>query len=64
MSVVGFDDYKKASNLVNVIERQLDSSLNQCMYLYEVCHVLIDMKHQPLTDLAISMLKETGECSR
>ena len=63
MSVVGFDDYKKASNLVNVIEGQLDSSLNQCMYLYEVCLVLIDQKYQPLTDLAISMLKETGECS-
>ena len=63
MSVVGFDDYKKASNLVNVIEGQLDSSLNQCMYLYEVCLVLIDQKYQPLTDLADSMLKETGECS-
>ena len=63
MSVVGFDDYKKASNLVNVIEGQLDSSLNQDKFLLDVCHVLIDQKHQPLTDLAVIMLEETGDCS-
>ena len=63
MSVLAIDDYTKASNLVNVIEGQLDSSLNQDKYLLDVCLVLIDQKHQPLTDLAVSMLKETGECS-
>ena len=63
MFVVAFDNYTKASNLVNVIEGQLDSSLNQDKYLLDVCLVLIDQKHQPLTDLAVSMLKETGECS-
>ena len=63
MSVLAIDDYTKASNLVNVIEGQLDSSLNQDKYLLDVCLVLIDQKHQPLTDIAVSMLKETGECS-
>ena len=63
MFVVAFDNYTKASNLVNVIEGQLDSSLNQDKYLLDVCLVFIDQKHQPLTDLAVSMLKETGECS-
>ena len=63
MSVLAIDNYTKASNLVNVIEGQLDSSLNQDKYLLDVCHVLIDQKHQPLTDLAVSMLEETGECS-
>ena len=63
MSVLAIDDYNKATNLVNVIEGQLDSSLNQDKYLLDVCLVLIDRKYQPLTDLAVSMLKEIGECS-
>ena len=63
MSVLFIDDYQKASNLVNVIEGQLDSSTNQDKFLLDVCHVLIDLKHQPLTDLAVFMLEETGDCS-
>ena len=63
MSVLAIDNYTKASNLVNVIEGQLDSSTNQDKFLLDVCHVLIDLKHRPLTDLAVSMLEETGECS-
>ena len=61
--MVAFDNYTKASNLVNAIEGQLDSSTNQDKFLLDVCHVLLDQKHQPLTDLAVSMLKEIGECS-
>ena len=63
MSVLAIDNYTKASNLVNVIEGQLNSSTNQDQFLLDVCHVLIDQKHQPLTDLAVSILEETGECS-
>ena len=62
MLVVAIDDFTKASKLVNVIELELDSSLNQSKYLLDVCLVLIDQKHQPLTDLAVSMLEEIGEC--
>ena len=61
--MVAIDDFTKASKLVNVIELELDSLLNQSKYLLDVCLVLIDQKHQPLTDLAVSMLKEIGECS-
>ena len=64
MSVLAIDNYTKASNLVNAIEGQLNSSTNQDKYLLDVCLVLIDQKHQPLTDLAVSMLEETGECSQ
>ena len=60
MSVLAIDNYTKASNLVNAIEGQLDSSTNQEKFLLDVCHVLIDQKHQTLTDLAVSMLKEIG----
>ena len=63
MLVVAIDNFTKASKLVNAIEGQLDSSFNQDKYLLDVCHVLIDRKYQPLTDLAVSMLKEIGECS-
>ena len=63
MSVLAIDNYTKASNLVNAIEGQLDSSLNQDKFLLDVCLVLIDQRHQPLTDLAVFILKETGECS-
>ena len=63
MSVLAIDNYTKASNLVNVIEGELNSSTNQDQFLLDVCHVLIDQKHQPLTDLAVSILEETGECS-
>ena len=54
MSVLAIDNYTKASNLVSVIEGQLDSSFNQEKFLLDVCLVLIDQKHQPLTDLAVS----------
>ena len=64
MSVLDIDNYTKASNLVNVIEGQLVSSTNQDKFLLDVCHVLLDQKHQSLTDLAVSMLEETGECSQ
>ena len=63
MLVEAIDNFTKASKLVNAIELELDSSFNKDEYLLDVCLVLIDRKHQPLIDLAVSMLKETGECS-
>ena len=61
--MVAIDDFTKASKLVNAIELELGFSLSQSKYLLDVCLVLINLKHQPLTDLAVSMLEEIGECS-
>ena len=60
--VLGRIDKEKASKLVNVIETQLESSLNPEQYLIDVCHVLINQQHCTLTDIATFILHQLGEC--
>ena len=62
MHVLGVTNKEKASKLVNIIEQQLQSSLNPEQYLTEICHVLINQKHRTLTNIATSILHQLGEC--
>ena len=60
MRVVGIDDFAKASELVDVIERQLETSHDPQQYLTEVCHILKCQQQQTLVDIAASMLGESS----
>ena len=62
MLVIGIDSYTKSTKIVNVIEQQLESSLNPEQYLISICHVLINQQHHTLTDIATSILQQLGEC--
>uniref|UniRef100_A0A1X7SQS9 NACHT domain-containing protein n=1 Tax=Amphimedon queenslandica TaxID=400682 RepID=A0A1X7SQS9_AMPQE len=59
--VQGVADNKKASNLVYVLEEQLESSFNPEQYLIDICHVLINQQHRTLTDIATSILHQLGQ---
>uniref|UniRef100_A0A1X7T6C3 NACHT domain-containing protein n=1 Tax=Amphimedon queenslandica TaxID=400682 RepID=A0A1X7T6C3_AMPQE len=61
MHVQGLADNKKASKLVNIIEQQLESSLNPEQYFIDICHVLINQQHRTLTDIATSILHQLGQ---
>uniref|UniRef100_A0A1X7SFM8 NACHT domain-containing protein n=2 Tax=Amphimedon queenslandica TaxID=400682 RepID=A0A1X7SFM8_AMPQE len=61
MLVIGIDSYTKSTKLVNVIEQQLESSLNPEQYLIDICHVLINQQHHTLTDIATSILHQLGQ---
>uniref|UniRef100_A0A1X7SZR3 Death domain-containing protein n=1 Tax=Amphimedon queenslandica TaxID=400682 RepID=A0A1X7SZR3_AMPQE len=61
MLVPAVDNYTKAANLMNVIEKQLESSLNPEQYLIDICHVLINQQHHTLTDIATSILHQLGQ---
>ena len=60
--VTGISDYRKSSQLVSEIQRQLESSFNPEQYLIDICHVLINQQHRTLTDIATSILHQLGEC--
>uniref|UniRef100_A0A1X7TEL2 Death domain-containing protein n=1 Tax=Amphimedon queenslandica TaxID=400682 RepID=A0A1X7TEL2_AMPQE len=60
MLVPAVDNYIKAAKLMNVIEKQLESSLNPEQYLTDVCLVLISQQHRTLTDIATSILHQLG----
>uniref|UniRef100_A0A1X7T1Y6 NACHT domain-containing protein n=1 Tax=Amphimedon queenslandica TaxID=400682 RepID=A0A1X7T1Y6_AMPQE len=60
-TVTGISDYRKSSQLVSVIQRQLESSLNPEQYLIDICHVLINQQHHTLTDIATSILHQLGQ---
>ena len=62
MLVLGLTDNEKSCKLVNMIEQQLESSLNPEQYLIDICHVLINQQHRTLTDIATSILHQLGEC--
>ena len=62
MHVLGVTNTEKSSKLMNVIEQQLESSLNLEQYLIDICHVLINQQHRTLTDIATSILHQLGEC--
>ena len=57
------EDYKKASKLVLVLERQLQTHSDPDQYLHDICHVLRNQQHQTLTDIATSILKQLGQSS-
>uniref|UniRef100_A0A1X7U9X7 NACHT domain-containing protein n=3 Tax=Amphimedon queenslandica TaxID=400682 RepID=A0A1X7U9X7_AMPQE len=59
--VLGVTNNEKSSKLVNVIEKQLEPSLNPEQYLINLCHVLINQQHLTLTDIATSILHQLGQ---
>uniref|UniRef100_A0A1X7UV78 NACHT domain-containing protein n=1 Tax=Amphimedon queenslandica TaxID=400682 RepID=A0A1X7UV78_AMPQE len=61
MLVPAVDNYTKAANLMDVIEKQLKSSLSPEQYLIDICHVLINQQHRTLTDIATSILHQLGQ---
>ena len=54
--------YIKATELMSVLQKQMASSFNQEQYLIDVCIVLLNQGHRPLTDIATSILHQLGEC--
>ena len=54
------NNYTKASGLVNVIGRQLESSHDPVRYLTKVCDILKCQQQQTLVDIAASMLGESS----
>uniref|UniRef100_A0A1X7TG38 NACHT domain-containing protein n=1 Tax=Amphimedon queenslandica TaxID=400682 RepID=A0A1X7TG38_AMPQE len=60
-TVTGISHYRKSSQLVSVIQQQLESSLNPEQYLIDICHVLINQQHRTLTDIATSILHQLGQ---
>uniref|UniRef100_A0A1X7TBV4 NACHT domain-containing protein n=2 Tax=Amphimedon queenslandica TaxID=400682 RepID=A0A1X7TBV4_AMPQE len=54
-------DVVKSSQLVSVMQRQSESSLNPDQYLIDICHVLINQQHRTLTDIATSILHQLGQ---
>uniref|UniRef100_A0A1X7T543 NACHT domain-containing protein n=1 Tax=Amphimedon queenslandica TaxID=400682 RepID=A0A1X7T543_AMPQE len=60
-TVTGISDYRKSSQLVSVIQQQLESSLNPERYFIDICHVLINQQHRTLTDIATSILHQLGQ---
>ena len=61
MLAVDIADYRKAIDLVFAIEAQLESSINPGQYLVDICHVLLSVQQQNLTDIASTMLIELGK---
>ena len=57
------EDYKKASKLVLVLERQLQTHSDPDQYLHDICDVLRNQQHQTLTDITTSILKQLGQSS-
>uniref|UniRef100_A0A1X7TBQ8 Death domain-containing protein n=1 Tax=Amphimedon queenslandica TaxID=400682 RepID=A0A1X7TBQ8_AMPQE len=51
-------DYEKASYLVTTLLRQMEASLHPQKDLISLCHILIEQKHQALTDIATSILDQ------
>uniref|UniRef100_A0A1X7TT76 NACHT domain-containing protein n=1 Tax=Amphimedon queenslandica TaxID=400682 RepID=A0A1X7TT76_AMPQE len=60
-TVTGISDYRKSSQLVSVIQQQLESSLNPGQYLIGICHALVNQQHCTLTDIATSILHQLGQ---
>ena len=58
----GLSDVVKTGQLMSMIQKQLESSLNPEQYLIDICYVLINQQHRTLTDIATSILHQLGEC--
>ena len=57
----GISQLLKSSQLVSVVQKQLELSDNAEQYLADVCHVLMNQQHFILTDIATSILHQLGE---
>ena len=58
----GISDLLKASQLVSVIQKQLECSRNPDQYLIDTCHVLMNQhQNKSLVDIATSILLQLGE---
>ena len=55
------EDYKNATELVLVLERQLQTHSDPDQYLHDICHVLQNQQHHTLTDIATSILNQLGQ---
>ena len=62
MLVPAVDSYTKSTKLVNVIEQQLESSLDPVQYLTDICRVLLNQEDRTLTDITTSILHQLGKC--
>uniref|UniRef100_A0A1X7TCQ4 NACHT domain-containing protein n=1 Tax=Amphimedon queenslandica TaxID=400682 RepID=A0A1X7TCQ4_AMPQE len=60
-TVTGISDYRKSSQLMSMIQRQLESSLNSEQYLIGIFHVLTNQQHRTLSDIATSILHQLGQ---
>ena len=60
-STTGISDYKKASCLMTTLLGQMEASLNPQRDLISLCHILVNQRHQTLTDIATSMLDQLGK---
>ncbi|XP_019862712.1 PREDICTED: uncharacterized protein LOC109591410 [Amphimedon queenslandica] len=58
----GLNDFRKSSQLVNVLQKLLEASVNPEQYLIDICHVLTKQQHRTLTDIATSILHWLGKC--
>ena len=61
-TATGISHLLKSSQLVSVLQKQFEASLNPEQYLIDICHVLINQQHCTLTDIATSILHQLGEC--
>ena len=61
-TAAAFSDNVKSGQLMSVLQKQFESSLNPEQYLIDICHVLINQQHHMLTDIATSILHQLGEC--
>uniref|UniRef100_A0A1X7V9L1 NACHT domain-containing protein n=1 Tax=Amphimedon queenslandica TaxID=400682 RepID=A0A1X7V9L1_AMPQE len=59
--VSGVTNNEKSSKLMNVIEKQLESSINPEQYLIDICHVFINQKNHTIRDIATSVLHQLGQ---
>uniref|UniRef100_A0A1X7SVN8 NACHT domain-containing protein n=1 Tax=Amphimedon queenslandica TaxID=400682 RepID=A0A1X7SVN8_AMPQE len=60
MLIEGIGDSKKASKLLLVITRHLESSQSRTQYLIDVCYVLANQEHKALADISTAILHDLG----
>ena len=58
---MGVGDYKKASMLMNVLQRQLQAHRNKCEYVVKICNVLRVKENEKLREVANTILKLLGK---
>lgn len=51
---------KKAMQLINVLQQRLESSPTPDQYLINICHAVMKLQIEALTDIAATILKELG----
>ncbi len=61
LSIDGNSECIKASRLVNTLQTSLRGHLEPDKYLTDICNVLREQEHRPLSVMADSMLLELGK---